>query len=29
MSNSQRYKALWNAFNVDVICHIFKKIKKC
>ena len=26
VSNTQRYKALGNAFNVDVICHILKYI---
>jgi DNA (cytosine-5)-methyltransferase 3A len=26
VSNTQRYKALGNGFNVDVICHILKYI---
>lgn len=28
ISNSQRYKCLWNAFNVDVIAHILSFIPK-
>lgn len=28
VSNSQRYKALWNAFNVDVITHILSFLPK-
>jgi DNA (cytosine-5)-methyltransferase 3A len=27
ISNTQRYKCLGNAFNVDVICHILSFIK--
>lgn len=27
ISNSQRYKCLWNAFNVDVVAHILSFIK--
>lgn len=28
ISNSQRYKCLWNAFNVDVVAHILSFIPK-
>ena len=27
LSDSQRYKALGNAFNVDIVAHILKGIK--
>jgi DNA (cytosine-5)-methyltransferase 3A len=26
LSNTQRYKCLWNAFNVDVVAHILSFI---
>lgn len=29
VSNTQRYKALGNAWTVDVIAHIFKEMNKC
>ena len=29
ISNTQRYKCLGNAFNVDVVAHILSFIPKC